>query len=333
MTNTPTGTDLLEAVRRGDRVALARAITLVESTRAEDRKAATELVERALPFSGNSLRLGITGIPGVGKSSLIDPLGREAIAEGHRVAVLATDPSSVRSGGSILGDKTRMEELSRSDRAFIRPTASGGTLGGVARRTRESIALCEAAGYDVILVETVGVGQSELEVDSMTDLNLLLVIPGTGDELQGIKRGIMESADVIVLTKADAGDPNHHAEARNALRNAIGLLPPRDSGRRPEVLLTDALTGRGIRELWLHVLRLSTADRDSGHTTRRRRHQDVAWLHHALQEGALELLLSEPDTRTRMTELEALVERGELGPFKAAAELLERFRTGGARLP
>ena len=200
------GTDaaqLFHAARAGDRVALGRAITLIESTRAEDRLKAGELVELSQPHSGTALRLGITGIPGVGKSTLNDALGRAAIHDGRRVAVLATDPSSLRSHGSILGDKTRMELLSRSEQAFIRPTASAGHLGGVARRTRETALLCAAAGFDLVLIETVGVGQSELEVDDMADLNLLLMIPGAGDELQGIKRGIMESADVIVLERAE----------------------------------------------------------------------------------------------------------------------------------
>lgn len=323
--------DLFEALRNGDRAALARAITVIESTRPSDRAIASELVQRSLPFSGNSLRLGVTGIPGVGKSTLIDALGSSAIEKGLRVAVLATDPSSIRSGGSILGDKTRMEELSRSDMAFIRPTASGGFLGGVARRTRETILLCEAAGYDLILVETVGVGQSELDVDGMTDLNLLLMIPGAGDELQGIKRGIMESADIIVLTKAQGPNSGQHVVARNALRDAIGFLPPRESGRRPVVLLTDALTGSGIPALFDHVNELHQADKTSGYLSHRRQQQNVRWLHHALREGLLTRLMDDPRTAAHLADLEERVKSGAIGPFQAAGELLDRFRTGDAR--
>lgn len=322
-----------DRLRAGDRGALARAITLIESTHPDDKAAASQLLTKALPLSGNALRLGITGIPGVGKSTLIDAFGRHAIDQGHRVAVLATDPSSQRSGGSILGDKTRMEELSRLDYAFIRPTPSSGLLGGVARRTRETIVLCEAAGYDLILVETVGVGQSELEVDRMTDLTLLLMIPGAGDELQGIKRGIMESADVIVLTKAAGPDPLLHRTARTALLNAIAFLPARDSGRRPHVLLTDGLTGLGLPELMHHVTALWTADSASGYQLRRRQDQNVIWMHHALREGLIERLVQDTATVDRINALEERVKRGEIGPFQAAAEVLDRFRTDGAPRP
>ncbi|MFZ1692579.1 MAG: methylmalonyl Co-A mutase-associated GTPase MeaB, partial [Flavobacteriales bacterium] len=215
--------DLVPMLRQGDRAALGRAITLIESGRQADESAAQELISACLPWSGNALRLGITGIPGVGKSTLIDALGIWLIGQGHRVAVLAIDPSSARSGGSILGDKTRMERLSQHEAAFIRPSPTSGMLGGVARRTREAIILCEAAGYDRILIETVGAGQNELEVDQLADLNLLLLIAGAGDELQGIKRGIMESADVIAFTKCD-GDARTAAEAaRRDLRGAIQL--------------------------------------------------------------------------------------------------------------
>jgi len=324
---------LFDRLREGDRGALARAITLIESTRPDDRASAARLLSKALPHSGNALRLGITGIPGVGKSTLIDVFGRHAIDRGHRVAVLATDPSSQRSGGSILGDKTRMEELSRSASAFIRPTPSSGLLGGVARRTRETIVLCEAAGYDLILVETVGVGQSELEVDRMTDLTMLLMIPGAGDELQGIKRGIMESADVIVLTKAAGPDPALHRAARSALLNAIAFLPARDNGRRPEVLLTDALTGTGMPELVTHMIDLGNADVANGYRTHRRQQQNVAWMHHALREGLIERLLQEEASAERISSLEERVRRGEIGPFQAATHILDGFRTDGGSLP
>ncbi|HRH71429.1 MAG TPA: methylmalonyl Co-A mutase-associated GTPase MeaB, partial [Flavobacteriales bacterium] len=239
---------LFAGVRSGDRGALARAITLIESTRPDDGAAALQLLSMALPHSGNALRLGMTGIPGVGKSTLIDAFGRHAIDQGHRVAVLATDPSSQRSGGSILGDKTRMEELSRSDRAFIRPTPSSGLLGGVARRTRGSIVLCEAAGYDLVLVETVGVGQSELEVDRMTDLTLLLMIPGAGDELQGIKKGILELADLIFVNKADL-DRTWAEKTRAELKSALHLQRPHTPGWEVPVLTGSAMSGAGLTEL------------------------------------------------------------------------------------
>lgn len=325
--------DPFHRLRAGDRGALARAITLIESKRPSDRAAANDLLGKALPFSGNSIRLGITGIPGVGKSTLIDALGGLAIAQGHSVAVLATDPSSQRSGGSILGDKTRMETLSRSDKAFIRPSPNSGVLGGVAQHTREVIVLCEAAGHDLILVETVGVGQSELEVDRITDLNLLLMIPGAGDDLQGIKRGIMESADVIVLTKADGPDGRSHTTARNDLQNALPFLPLRDSGLRPEILLSDAITGKGIPELYQHVKDLYARMKASGYLAQRRQAQEVHGLHAAIRQGLIDLLLNDEGTAAELKVLESRVRKGELGATQAAAMVLNKFRTGDAPLP
>lgn len=324
---------LYQALRAGDRVALARAITLIESTRTSDRALAADLLQLALPAAGYALRVGITGIPGVGKSTLIDALGLHAISTGKRVAVLATDPSSQRTGGSILGDKTRMEGLSRSEKAFIRPTPSSGMLGGVARRTRETILLCEAAGYDLVLVETVGVGQSELDVDGMTDLNVLLTIAGAGDELQGIKRGIMESADVIVITKGSSVEAKALAHARNGLANAIPFLPLRDSGRRPEVLVTDALAGTGISPLWEHLWKLYSADHARGYLQRRRTAQEVHWMEQAIDEGLRALLLSEPGMTELIAERKEAVRMGGTHALKAAEDVLLRFRKGGERLP
>lgn len=325
--------DLLHALRAGNRVALARAITLVESTRTTDREAALWLLQAAMPHTGSALRLGITGVPGVGKSTLIDAFGRHAIAQGRRVAVLATDPSSPRTAGSILGDKTRMELLARSDQAFIRPTPSSGMLGGVALRTRETILLCEAAGYDLILVETVGVGQSELDVDGMTDLNLLLTIAGAGDELQGIKRGIMESADVVVITKSDSLEPKALAATRNALRQAIPLLPIRESGRRPEVVTTDGLSGSGIDSLWKLVTDLATTDVANGFQKARRMQQNVHWMQRAVQDGLQQLLRGTPGMESQMNELVQEVSNGHMHPLQAAHRILEHFRTTAARLP
>lgn len=324
---------LLPALKAGDRGALAKAMTLIESTLPSDRQAAIELLEQILPSSGSAMRLGITGIPGVGKSTLIDSFGRHAIDQGRRVAVLATDPSSQRTGGSILGDKTRMEGLARSASAFIRPTPSSGMLGGVARRTRETILLCEAAGYDLILVETVGVGQSELDVDGMTDLNLLLTIAGAGDELQGIKRGIMESADLIVITKSDVLDPKMLNATRSALRHAIPFLPVRESGRRPEVLLTDALSGTGIPELWRHVQELFHKDRESGYLHARRTTQNVHWMEQAIGEGLQALLRDTHGMNELLATQTELVRSGNTSALQAADVVLDRFRTNGARLP
>lgn len=330
----PTTTDsLIAGLKAGDRTALARAITLVESTRPTDAAEARRLLDAILPGTGKALRLGITGIPGVGKSTLIDALGQVAVSAGRSVAVLATDPSSPRSGGSILGDKTRMEGLSRSDRAFIRPTPSSGMLGGVARRTRETILLCEAAGHDLVLVETVGVGQSELDVDGLTDLNVLLTIAGAGDELQGIKRGIMESADVVVITKAGSTPRNTLLAAQQALSQAIPFLPARDSGRRPAVLLTDALTGQGLHELWDHLLTLGANDVASGHLQQRRRAQNVRWMEQTIAESLQALLHHTPGMDAFMALQEERVKRGEIGALSAAEQVLEQFRTAGGRLP
>lgn len=321
-------TRLFDQVRAGDRVALARGITLIESTRAVDRESADELMRLAQPCAGQAFTVGITGIPGVGKSTLIDALGSVAISHGKRVAVLATDPSSVRSHGSILGDKTRMEQLARSEHAFIRPTASAGHLGGVARRTRETAMLCEAAGHDLILIETVGVGQSELEVDSMADLNLLLMITGAGDELQGIKRGIMESADVLVLTKADGPSKTDHMATRNALKNAVAFLPKRDSGRHPDVLLTDAITGSGMNALWEHVLALHAQDLASGYLEQRRQEQNVQWMHRAIREGIVETVMRAPQTADLVAAMEKDVRNASRSPFEASDQVLELFRKG-----
>ena len=326
-------TEQLRAILEGDRAQLARAITLVESSAMGDRQAAAALLSAALPHAGRSLRVGVTGIPGVGKSTLVEALGKHAIHKGHRVAVLAVDPSSNRSGGSILGDKTRMADLARSADAFIRPTASSGHLGGVARRTKESIILCEAAGYDLILVETVGVGQSESDVEGITDLNLLLMIPGAGDELQGIKRGIMESADVLVLTKAGVDPSRAHATARQDLVNAIAYLPPRDNGRRPEVITTDALTGSGIPQLFSLLLALRDQDQDTGTFQRRRSEQDIAWMHRAIREGLMDLFIQRTATAALLSALENDVRSGKANPFEAADLLLQRLRRDAGHLP
>src|SRR5829696_4993615 len=260
--------ELAQEVIAGDRRALARAITLAESTRPDHRAEAEALLAEVLPRSGAAVRVGISGAPGAGKSTLIEALGTHLVAEGQRVAVLAVDPSSTRSGGSILGDKTRMEQLTRSPDAFVRPSPTGGTLGGVARRTREAMLLCEAAGFDVVLVETVGVGQSEVKVAAMVDLFLVIVAPGGGDELQGIKRGIMELADLVVVNKADGDLAPAARQAEADHRHALGLLRPRFEGWRPPVLSCSARTGTGVDAVWAAVLEhRSTLERTGASAT------------------------------------------------------------------
>jgi LAO/AO transport system kinase len=324
---------LVAGLRDGDRTALAKAITLVESTRAADSGLARELVERCLPWSGVGARIGITGIPGAGKSTLIDDLGLRLIARGHRVAVLAIDPSSARSGGSILGDKTRMERLAQRPEAFIRPTAAGGHLGGVARRSREAIVLCEAAGFDRVIVETVGTGQNELEADAITDASVLLMVAGTGDDLQGIKRGIMEAADLIAFTKCDGGMQERAAHARRELLSALQLMPARPSGKRADVLLTSATTGQGMEALTDALEALLQQARVSGVLEERRREQALAWLEHALADGLRTLFNQDASVAAALPGLRQAVREGGTSPFAAAETLLRLFRTGGAPLP
>lgn len=323
--------DLIAALRSGDRSALARAITLVESRRPEDRERATALLQ-ALSPSMSSLRIGITGIPGAGKSTLIDALGAALIARGHRVAVLAVDPSSQRSGGSILADKTRMQRLATEPRAFVRPTATGGTLGGIALRTRETMLLCEAAGHDRVLVETVGAGQNELDVDQVTDITMLLLIAGAGDELQGIKRGIMESADVVVVTKSDSAPPALVSAAMNDLRHALQLMPLRN-GRRPPVHRCSALTGEGITELADLLEDLGAGIRSTGAMLHRRNAQSVHWLHAGLGQALLEHALRDRRVAGALPGLEAEVASGTLDPAVAVDRLMNLIRTGDAPPP
>ena len=324
---------LFDGLRAGDRASLGRAVTLVESARPADRDLADTLMTRCLPLSGNSLRVGITGIPGVGKSTLIDALGMAFITHRHRVAVLAVDPSSTRSGGSILGDKTRMDRLSAQDGAFIRPSPTSGALGGVAGRTHETIVLCEAAGYDRILVETVGVGQSELAVDQMTDLFLLLMIAGTGDELQGIKRGIMEAADIIAINKADGGQLERSERTRAELKRAVAMLPARPSGRRAEVVLCSALQGSGIDELRTLIEGFGENDRENGGLEARRSRQRAHWLQVAIDEALRAEFHADPRVQEELERLGSAAREGTVSPFEAARRLIALFRTGGAPPP
>lgn len=309
----------------GDRRALARAITLVESTRADHRREATALVDGLLPHTGEAVRLGISGPPGVGKSTFIEAFGTHLTEAGHRVAVLAVDPSSSRSGGSILGDKTRMERLARDPDAYVRPSPSGGELGGVARRTREAMLLCEAAGYDVVLVETVGVGQSEIAVADLTDLFVLLASPAGGDDLQGIKRGIMELADLVVVTKADGDLARAAAHAAADIRRALQLLRSRHPEVTPQVLLVSSTTGDGVPEVWEAISTAHAALRASGGLERLRRDQARAWLWSELR-AALEMhLRTDPAVAAALPDVEADVTAGKLSPAAGAAILLERL--------
>lgn len=320
--------DLDEGVARlraGDRAALGRAITLVESRRPGDRPDADALLERLLPFAGGALRVGITGMPGVGKSTLIEALGRRLTAAGHRVAVLAVDPSSARSGGSILGDKTRMPELAHDPRAFIRPSPSGGALGGVARRTRESIVVVEAAGYDVVLVETVGVGQSEVMVANMVDFFLVLTLAGGGDELQGIKRGILELADLLVVTKADGDNAAAARRARAEYGGALALMQPRSPEWKPRVEVCSAVTGEGLDALWAAIEAHRAALRATGAWDRRRGEQRVHWLWQSIRDGLEEALAGHAGATARLGALEQAVREGTLTPDGAAAEVLAVF--------
>jgi LAO/AO transport system kinase len=314
---------LAEGILAGDRRSLAQAITLAESTRPDHRARATSLLTTVLPATGRSLRLGVSGVPGAGKSTLIEVLGLHGISEGRQVAVLAVDPSSARSGGSILGDKTRMADLGRHPSAFIRPSPSSGTLGGVARRTREAVLLCEAAGFDVVIVETVGVGQSEVAVADLVDLFLLVAAPAGGDELQGIKRGIVELADLIVVNKAD-GDLADAAQRAGAdLRSAVHLLRPKRRGWEVPVLTCSALTGIGVPELWAALVAAHAQLEDDGLGELRSR-QAVTWMWSEVTDSLLDRLRGDPAVRERLAELEDDVASGRLPPATAAQDVLDR---------
>ena len=321
---------LVAAVRDGDRRALARAVTLVESTRADDRAAADLVVAALLPASGRSLRIGVSGAPGAGKSTLIEALGRHVIEAGHSVAVLAVDVSSKRGGGAILGDKTRMEGLANSTQAFVRPSPAGGTLGGVARRTREAILICEAAGYDVVVVETVGVGQSETAVADMVDLFMLVLQPGAGDELQGMKRGIVELADLIVVNKAD-GEMAAAATATAAdYAAALHLLRPRSPDWSVPVVTCSALTGAGIAALWQTMERYRQAMTGPDAMAARRAEQARRWLWAEVEASLLAALRADPSVKPRLAALEAQVAAGEVTPSRAAHDMLAAFLGRGA---
>lgn len=317
--------EYVDGILRGDRTILSRAITLVESNLPAHHVLAQEIIQRCLPLSGNSFRIGITGVPGVGKSSFIETLGMHVVEQGHKLAVLAIDPSSERTKGSILGDKTRMENLSSHPQAFIRPSPSAGSLGGVARKTREAIYLCEAAGYDIIFVETVGVGQSETTVHSMVDFFLLLALAGAGDELQGIKRGIMEMADAIVITKADGDNVNRALRAKTELQNALHFFPPSPSGWRPLVQTCSAHLKQGIDEIWQMIEDFQQQVQANGYFDLNRRQQAKFWIHQTLQEMLTHSLYQHHEMIKLIEKLEQEVLQGNITSFEAAQRLFDQY--------
>ena len=321
MASTPDIVTLARRVREGDRATLARAITLIESKRADHQNKAHQLVQELLPQTGSAIRVGITGAPGVGKSSTIDALGTKLTGKGHKVAVLAVDPSSTRTGGSILGDKTRMARLAIDDNAFVRPSPSSGTLGGVAAKTRETMLLCEAAGFDVVLVETVGIGQSETAVADMTDFFLALMLPGAGDELQGIKKGLVELADMIAVSKADGDNVKRATTAAAEYRSALHILTPRSANWTPPVLTYSALTEKGIEELWEQVLLHRERMSKSGELAAFRREQQVKWMWSMLEDRVLTRLKTDASLRARLPQIEAAVAEGRLAATLAVAEI------------
>lgn len=320
---------MVEGIRSGNRAVLARAITLVESNAPAHQPIAQELLRRLMPFTGRALRVGISGIPGVGKSTFIEALGLHLIQSGKRPAVLAIDPSSTRTGGSILGDKTRMEKLAASPQAFIRPSPSGGALGGVARKTRETILLCEAFGFDPILVETVGTGQSETTVRSMTDFFLLLLAPHTGDELQGIKKGIVELADAIVVNKADGESRAAAERTRSEYAAALHCLASPTPGWKPQVRLASALTGEGVAESWAMIEGFQALLGPRGGIEERRRQQAVEWMMSLVREMVLQDFERNPAVREAMPDLQRQVASGLLPPL-TAAELLWKHYHGSS---
>lgn len=316
---------LLEGIRNGDVTALSRGITLIESTAKRHQQKASELVKACLPLSGRSVRIGLTGVPGVGKSTFIEQLGLHVIEQGHKVAVLAVDPSSSLSKGSILGDKTRMEQLVQQPKAYIRPSSSGDSLGGVARKTREAIILCEAAGFDVIIVETVGVGQSETAVHSMTDFFLLLKLAGAGDELQGIKRGIIEMADAIVINKADGENKKAARQAKLAFNRALHLYPPKDFGWVPKTLEASALENTGIDTAWKLMAQFRETMKENGGFQARRDAQLQYWLEQTISSHLLQQFYTNKKIKKALkAELEALRAQ-ETTPYHAAVNLLSLF--------
>jgi LAO/AO transport system kinase len=315
----------IEGVLARDRVILSRAITLVESKLDSDRELATAMIEELMPHTGQSIRVGITGVPGVGKSTFIERFGMLLCEAGHHLAVLAVDPSSQKSGGSILGDKTRMVQLSHHPSAYIRPTASGAALGGVAIHTRESILLCEAAGFDVIFIETVGVGQSETMVHGMVDFFLLLMLAGAGDELQGIKKGIMEMADAVVINKADGDNLKAAKRAKVDYQNALHLFPLGESNWSPQVLTCSSVEGTGLQEIWQMILKYKEQTQHSSYFLANRKRQNLQWMREAIQFLLQHAFFGREEVKAKAAQLEEQVAQGHMAPTTAAFELMRLF--------
>jgi len=323
-----TPAEFVEGILKGDVSMLSQAVTLVESSLPEHQQLAQEVIEKCLPYSGKSVRLGITGVPGAGKSTFIEALGMHLVRSAHKLAVLAIDPSSERSKGSILGDKTRMEELSVASNAFIRPSPSAGSLGGVARKTRESIVLCEAAGFDTIFVETVGVGQSEIAVHSMVDFFLLIQLAGTGDELQGIKRGIMEMADGIAINKCDGSNVDKARVARTQYQNALHLFPAHESGWTPQVITCSAVENTGITEVWEMVVKYVDFVKLNGYFDYKRNSQSKYWMYESINEYLKNHFYQNMHIKEQLNVFEQKVLSNELSSFIAARDLLDMFYSG-----
>ncbi|RLD62340.1 MAG: methylmalonyl Co-A mutase-associated GTPase MeaB [Bacteroidetes bacterium] len=317
--------DYVDGIKQGNRVILSKAITLIESSLSKHQELAREIVEQCLPYSGKSIRVGITGVPGVGKSTFVEALGKALTANGHKLAVLAIDPSSQRTKGSILGDKTRMADLAVDKNAFIRPSPSAGTLGGVARKTKEIIVLCEAAGFNVIFIETVGVGQSETAVHSMVDFFLLLMLAGAGDELQGIKRGIMEMADAIIINKADGDNIKKAQMARREYENALHLFPATDSGWIPKAGTCSALTKEGITNVWEIIQEYESFTKKNGFFSKKRQGQEIKIMFETVKESLNDSFIDNPAVKTQLSVLKNKVLKGNMSSYKAAKELLDVY--------
>ena len=321
----PSVATYVKGITGGDRSMLSRAITLIESARTDDRKIARNLINECLPYSGNSVRIGITGVPGAGKSTFIETFGEYLISQKHKVAVLAIDPSSQRSKGSILGDKTRMESLSVNPDAFIRPSASSGTLGGVARATREAVILCEAAGFDSIIIETVGVGQSEIAVSQIVDFFLLLQLAGGGDELQGKKRGIMEMADLIVINKADGDNLKKAQLSKREYENALHLFPMLSNGWSPKVMTASALYSEGLEEVWQIIEEFVNLTRKNGFFDKHRQHQSLQILHDSIMQNLSSGFFEHLEIKTAIKTFQSQILEKKISPYEAAQALLEKY--------
>ncbi len=321
-----TAQEYIDGILRGDRVILSRGITIVESSLESDKKLAKEIIQAILPHSGNSIRIGITGVPGVGKSTFIEAFGKYLISKGHKVGILSIDPSSQRSKGSILGDKTRMEELANMEDAYIRPSATGDTLGGVANKTGESMLLCEAAGYDVILIETVGVGQSETAVHGMTDFFLLLMLSGAGDELQGIKKGIMEMADMVVINKADGDNMKRSEIAKRQYQNALHIFPLSDSGWSPVVSTASAIKNIGIDTVWDEITKYKKLVDENGYFLANRNQQQIQWMYNNINEELKRLFYGSKNIANHLAILEKDIVSSKISPVKAAELIIDEFK-------